>query len=55
VAAYIKEKSGIDVTPDPKGKIGELTVWVEDKLVVKKGLFKFPDEQDVLEAVLLEL
>lgn len=37
-----------------KGKIGELTVWVEDKRVVKKGLFRFPDEQDVLKVVLFE-
>jgi hypothetical protein len=55
VAAYIKKKSGIDATLDPKGKIGELTVWVEDKVVVTKGLFKFPDKQDVLEAIQKEM
>jgi len=32
-----------------------LTVWVEDKMVVTKGLFKFPDKQDVLEAIQKEM
>jgi hypothetical protein len=55
VADYIRERSEIEVILDPKGKIGELTVWVEDKLVVTKGLFKFPDKQSVLDAVQKEM
>jgi hypothetical protein len=34
-----------------KGNRGEFTVWVEDKLVAKKGWIRFPSDQKVLEAV----
>ncbi len=55
MADYIKENAGIHASLDPKGKMGELTVWVEDKLVVTKGLFRFPDKQSVLEAIQKEM
>jgi hypothetical protein len=33
------------------GKTGEFTVWVNDKLVARKGWIRFPGDQKVLEAV----
>ena len=47
----MKNEAGIDAELDAKGKMGELTVWVGDKLVEKKGLFLFPDKKKVLAAV----
>ncbi len=55
VAAFMHQASEIETRLDSKGKIGELTVWVGDSLVVKKGLFKFPDKKDVLAAGQQEL
>jgi hypothetical protein len=33
------------------GKTGELTVWVGDQLVARKGRIRFPGDQTVLQAV----
>jgi hypothetical protein len=51
VADYLSEKAGINARLDARGKIGELTVWVGSRQVVRKGFFKSPDIEDVLEAV----
>ena len=55
VANFIKKESGIEAGVDPGGKIGEFTVWVNDKLVVKKSFFKFPDKEKILFAVQQEM
>jgi hypothetical protein len=55
VADFLKSESGIIAEIDPKGKIGELTVWVKDKMVVRKGVFKFPSKQSVLDAIQMEM
>jgi len=55
VADFIKKNSEMNPTLDPKGKMGELTVWVEDKLVVRKGFFAFPKKQSVLDAIQKEM
>ena len=47
----MQQAAGIEARLDSSGKIGELSVWVADHLVVRKGLFKFPDKRDVLAAV----
>jgi hypothetical protein len=31
--------------------MGELTVWVDEKRVIRKGLFKFPKKAAVLQTV----
>ena len=49
--AHIKKESGIDVELDSKGRIGELTVWVDGKLVEKKDGFIFPDKNRILNSV----
>ena len=51
MAAYIREQAGIETRLDSRGRVGELTVWVGDQLVTRKGLFKFPKKEDVLAAV----
>ncbi len=51
----MKRESGIEVEIDPGGKIGEFTVWIEGKLIVKKGLLKFPDKKRILATVQKEL
>ncbi len=55
MAKYIKNKSGIEAEIDSGGKIGEFTVWVDDKLVGKKGFLKFPDKEKILVAIQQEL
>ena len=55
VAKYMKTEADIDAELDAKGKIGELTFWVGDKLVEQKGLFLFPDKKKILDAVQAEL
>jgi hypothetical protein len=55
VASFIKNESGIEVELDPGGKIGEFTVWVDDKIVNKNNFFKFPDKKKILTAVQQEL
>jgi hypothetical protein len=51
----MKNESGIEAELDSKGKIGELTVWVDEKLVAKKGLFKFPEKKKILSMVQQEM
>lgn len=51
MAAFIKNESGIEVKLDPCGKIGEFTVWVNDKLIERKSKLKFPDKKKILVAV----
>jgi len=51
VAAFIKSESEIEVELDSTGKIGEFTVWVDGKLVDKKGRLSFPDKKKILDAV----
>jgi len=47
----IVEQAGIAARLDSGGKMGELTVWVSDQQVVRKGFFKSPDREGVLAAV----
>lgn len=51
MAAFIKSESEIEVELDSTGKIGEFTVWVDGKLVDKKGRLSFPDKKKILDAV----
>jgi len=55
LADFIKKESGINVETDSGGKIGEFTVWVDDKLVVKKKFFKFPDKKKILFSIQQEI
>jgi len=55
VAEYLHARAGIEVRLNARGRIGELTVWVGDKQVVKKGFFKFPEKEAVLAAVQQQL
>ena len=55
VAAFIKKESGIEVELDSSGKIGEFTVWVDGKLVEKKGRLIFPDKNKILDAIKKEI
>jgi len=55
VANFIKSESGIDVEIDSMGKIGEFTVWVDDKLIEKKRFFGFPNKEKILAAIQKEL
>ena len=50
VAAFLKE-NGIEAETDSGGKVGEFTVWVDDKLVIKKRFLRFPDNEQILAAV----
>jgi len=54
VAALLKKELGVDVETTG-GKTSEFSVWVDGKVVAKKGWFKFPDDSTVLEAVRKEL
>jgi hypothetical protein len=55
VADFLKSESEIEARIDPSGKIGEFTVWVDDKLVIKKNFLKFPDKKKILAAVQQEM
>jgi len=46
----LKQDLGTDVEITG-GSEGEFTVWVQDKVVAKKGLLGFPGDQKVLAAV----
>ena len=50
MAAALKSALNVD-TDLVEGKRGEFTVWVGTKAVAQKGLFGFPSEEDVVEAV----
>jgi hypothetical protein len=50
VAALIKDELGIE-TKLVKGGRGEFTVWVDDQMVAKKGWFRFPPVEKIVESV----
>ncbi|HYJ45105.1 MAG TPA: hypothetical protein VEV81_00730 [Pyrinomonadaceae bacterium] len=50
MAALLKKELGVE-TKLVEGGRGEFTVWVDEHVVAKKGLFGFPDDARVLEAV----
>ncbi len=54
VVAFLNE-NGIEAESDSGGKVGEFTVWVGDKLVVKKRFLRFPGNEQILSAVQEEL
>ena len=51
VADYLKSKAGIEAEKDPGGQVGEFTVWVDGKCVIKKKFLKFPEEEKILAAI----
>ncbi len=55
MADFLRQKANITPRLDSGGRIGELTVWVGEKRVARKGFLKFPDKKDVLAAVLQQL
>jgi hypothetical protein len=50
VAALLRKELGTEVEMIGGDK-GEFTVWVDDRLVARKGMLRFPSDQKVLEAV----
>ena len=54
MADMIKRELGIEAELQ-EGDRGEFTVWVNDKVVAKKGWFRFPQNERVLSAVRQEL
>jgi len=50
----LKKELGVEVETTG-GKTGEFTVWVDGKVVARKGWFRFPTDPSVLEAVRKEL
>jgi len=50
VAATLRKALGAEVETIG-GKTGEFTVWVDDKLVARKGWLRFPSDQTVLDGV----
>ena len=50
MAELIKRELGVESELVEGGR-GEFTVWVGDRLVAKKGLFRFPSDQRVLAGV----
>jgi hypothetical protein len=50
VAALLKRELGVD-TELVEGNTGEFTVWVDEKVVAKKGWVRFPHDKRVLAAV----
>ncbi len=55
VAEYLKQKAGIEAEKDSGGQIGEFTVWVDGKRVIKKKFLRFPDKEQILTAVQQEM
>lgn len=51
VADYLKKEAGIEVEKDSGGQIGEFTVWVDGKCVIKKKFLKFPEKEQILAAI----
>jgi hypothetical protein len=50
VAALIKQRLEID--PElVEGSRGEFTIWVGEQVVAKKGMWGFPEENEVVTAV----
>ena len=52
---YLQNELGTEVDLDSGGKIGEFTVWVDDKLLFKKKLIQFPSKEEILAKVRDEL
>ena len=52
---FLKREAGIEAEIDPSGRVGEFTVWVDGKLVAKKGFLKFPDKEKILVAIQREM
>ena len=50
MAELLRNEFGTDVEMIGGGR-GEFTVWVDDKLVARKGVLRFPSDQKVVEAV----
>lgn len=50
MAGLVKRELGVEVSL-VEGNNGEFTVWVDGKLVAKKGLIRFPQDQKILVAV----
>ena len=49
-AAALREELGLD--PElVHGKAGEFSVWVDDRKVASRGLFLFPTEGKIVDAV----
>ena len=51
VADYLKSEVGIEVEKDPGGQVGEFTVWVDGKCVIKREFLKFPEKRRILVAI----
>ena len=54
MADLLKRELGVEVELKEGGR-GEFTVWVNDKVVAKKGWLRFPQDEKVLTAVRQEL
>jgi selenoprotein W-related protein len=49
-AAALREELGLD--PElVRGKVGEFSVWVEERKVASRGLFLFPTERKIVDTV----
>ncbi len=48
----MEKEANISTRLDSKGKMGEFSVWVGDKLVVNSGFFQLLNKQAILNAVL---
>lgn len=55
MAEFLKRESGIEAELDSGGRVGEFTVWVDDKLIAKKGLIKLPDKEQILALIQQEM
>lgn len=51
MAALVKLETGVEPRL-VRGRVGEFSVWLDDKLVVKKSWLKLPSDEQVLAAVL---
>ena len=55
MADYLKSEAGIEAEKDPGGQVGEFTVWVDGKCVIKRKFLKFPEKEQILAAIQQEL
>ena len=55
MADYLKHEAGIEAEQDPSGQVGEFTVWVDGKRVIKKNFLRFPDKEQILAAIQQEI
>ncbi|NQT72901.1 MAG: hypothetical protein HQ553_09035 [Chloroflexi bacterium] len=51
VADYLKSEAGIEAEKDSGGQVGEFTVWVDGKCVIKKKFLRFPEKERILAAI----